>query len=913
MTTTETVLAAALGLAAEGYAVLPIWSLSGGVCRCPAGAGCKSPGKHPITMHGVKEASRDEAVIRGWWKAWPWAWLAVATGQASGGRWVLDIDTHAPKTAPGASLGLTGTAALGELQTTHGPLPETLLTRTGSGGLHFWFSGPGGKGNRGRVRLDGRPTGIDVRGDGGYVLVPPSGHLSGQGYTWERWAEPVEAPGWLLDWLRQDAPEGPRAVRPSVGALVGGSDDARIRAWGRTVLARAVERILAVDGVAGARHATIYAQARTVGGALWAIDEAQARAALVDAGVWIYRGQASDGEVGRTVDAGLTLGASQPIDAPPDRPHPVDVARAGAVAGMADRGGAEMLAPDLSTLPDLPPTRWADEDEAPPPVDDRQAPGWDRRDEEEEEEGQDDGPPMPSPSLAWEKPKIVYTARDIALVVDQAWAVLAAYPGATLFRRDGRLVTIQLGDDGAYRIIDITVGGLLYHLSRAAEWCKAVAPKAGKETTQIGGVSYCLVPDAPPRAVADMMMQSVGEHLDPLMSVAHGPIYVVPHGQRRPRLVTDLGYNWPARTWVAGEKHQHVGMAPAQAVELLKDWLGEFPFEGPADFAAAVGFAISIMARRAWRGPSIAWLATAPRARTGKTLLAKVLIFIGSGRWPRVATLSGDPESVRKGVQSLARTGAPILLDNIKGSINSAALEGLLTSGHEGYTDRGIFSDDQKAIDTSGLSVAMTANGATLSGDMAGRVAISKIDALCADPGARVVQREDLIAWTEDNQHGLRSALICLLEAGLADGRPWGNCEGEIRRGGFEGCQSVVGRALRAAGLGAHWLHLSEEAKAQLVPEDAAWQRLIEWWVRDRRAQRLTSGEMLAAAAELGIQIVGTGEGIGALGRRSGQTWEIDGRRWRATIGATGAGLVCLDGVADGGGQVVSLPVQRRA
>lgn len=910
MTTTEAVLTAALGLAAEGYAVLPIWALAGGVCRCPKGAACgKSSGKHPVTMHGVKEASRDEATIRAWWKAWPWAWLAVATGQPSGGRWVLDIDTHAPKTAPGAALGVTGTAALAELQATHGPLPETLLTRTGSGGLHFWFSGPGGKGNRGRVRLDGRPTGIDVRGDGGYVLVPPSGHLSGQSYAWERWSEPVEAPGWLVDWLRQDAPEGPRAARPAVGALVGGSDDARIRAWGRAVLARAVDRILAVDGVAGARHAAIYAQSRTVGGALWALDEAQARAALVDAGVWIYRGQATDGEVGRTVDAGLTLGASQPIEAPPDRPHPADMARAGTAAGMVDRGGAEMLAPDLSTLPaDLPPTRWADDDEA-PPVDDRQAPGWDRRDEEEEE-GQDDGPPPPS--LAWEQPRVVYTGRPIDKVVAQAWAILGSYPGATLFRRDGALVTVATTDDGAQRIVEVGADTLLMHLSRAAVWCKAVAPKAGRQTEQIDGVSYCLIPDAPPRLVAQMMAQSVGEHLPILSSVAHAPVYVR-GATRRPRLVAERGYNEAGRVWVGGEQHRHREMSAREAVDLLHDWLGEFPFEGTSDFAAAIGFALTCIARRSWRGPALGWLATAPQSRTGKSLLGELLLFVGTGRWPDVSTPSGDPESLRKAIQALARSGAPLFVDNVKGAINSAALEGLLTAAG-GYVDRRIFSDDVGRIDTSGLVIAITANGPSVSRDLFGRLAVTRMDAQCPDPGARLIVRSQPIReYTEERQHDLRSALICLLEAGMADPMAWGDGEGEVRRGGFEGCQSVVGKALRAAGLGAHWLHLSEEARAQLVPEDAAWQRLIEWWVRDRRAQRLTAGEMLAAAADLGVQIVGTGEGIGALGRRSGQTWEVDARRWRATIGATGAGLVCLDGAIEGGGQVVSLPAQRRA
>lgn len=911
---TEAMVEAAIGLARAGYAVLPIWALAGGVCRCPAAAGCKSPGKHPVTSHGVKEASRDEATIRAWWKAWPWAWLAVATGAPSGGRWVLDVDVKAPATAPGAALGVPGLDALGQLQTEHGLLPDTLTTRTGSGGLHVWFCGPGGESNRARVRLDGRPAGIDVRGTGGYVLVPPSGHSSGGSYEWERWAEPSEAPGWLLDWLRQDRPVGARVARPVVGAMVGGSDDARIRAWGRTVLARAVERILEVDGVAGARHRAIYAQARTVGGALWAMDAAQARAALVDAGVYVYGGQATDGEVGRTVDAGLALGTTEPIEAPPDRPHPVDAARLGAVAGMVDRGGAEMVRPDLSTVPEGPPTRWADDDLPPPiegpPVGDRQAPGADRQ----TWGGWDgDGEEVPPPSApGWERPRVIYTGVDIYQLVGIGWAVLASYPGSTLFRQDGRLVTLQRTDDGALRIVEVDVGTLLFHLARAAEWCQARAPKAGVGTVQHGGVSVHVVPDKPPRELASMMMRSGDEQLPVLVGIAHAPIFALAPGGR-PRLVTERGYSTVARCWIAGEAHRHQEMTPRAAIDLIQDWLGEFPFDGTSDFAAAVGFVVSVMARRAWKGAALALLVDAPMSRTGKSLLVEVLLFVATGRWAAVSTPSTDPESGRKALQALARTGSPVWLDNVKGSINSAALEAMLTA-HGGYEDRAIFTDEVRRIPTEGLSVVITSNGASVSADLRGRVAHCRIDAQCADPGARLIRRTGLREWTDEHQHALRSAFITLVEAGLADSRPWGDLPGEVRRGGFEGCQSVVGRALRAAGLGPYWLHLTAEASERLTPDEAAWQALVEWWVRTRRGGRMSLAEVLAQAGEMGLQLLAPGEHVGSMMRRGGQTWEVDGARWRGAVRAGSMVLQCLDAQGQGGAEIVDMATaQRRA
>lgn len=911
---TETMTEAALGLARAGYAVLPIWALAGGVCRCPAGGACKSPGKHPVTVHGVKEASRDEATIRAWWKAWPWAWLAVATGAPSGGRWVLDVDVKAPATAPGAALGVPGLDALGQLQTEHGLLPETLTTRTGSGGLHVWFSGPGGEANRARVRLDGRPAGIDVRGTGGYVLVPPSGHASGGGYEWERWAEPVEAPGWLLDWLRQERPVGARVARPTVGAMLGGSDDARIRAWGRTVLARAVDRILEVDGVAGARHRAIYAQARTVGGALWAMDASQARAALVDAGVYVYGGQATDGEVGRTVDAGLALGVTEPIEAPPDRPHPVDVSRLGAVAGMVDRGGAEMVRPDLSTLPELPPTRWADDD-LPPPIEgppggDREAPGGDRQSWGRWDGYGEEVPPPSAPG--WERRTVIHTGTDMLDLLRVGWAVLASYPGSTLFRQDGRLVTLQSDDDGALRVVEVDQGTLLYHLCQAAKWCVAKAPKAGVATVQHGGASVHVVADKPPRELAAMMLKSVGEHLPVLIGVAQAPIFVRGPGDR-PRLVTERGYSVLGRCWVGGERHEHEAMTPARAIGVLEDWLGEFPFESPADVAAAVGFLLSVIARRSWQGPALGLLVDAPMARTGKSLLVDCLLYVATGQWVPVATPGGDPEAARKALLALARSGAPVWLDNVKGSINSSTMEALLTAS-KGFADRGLFTDAARVFSTGGLSLVVTANGAELSKDTRERMAVCRLDARCADPGARLIRRPKLRGWTEEHRHTLRSACIELIQAGLADDRPWGSLDGEARRGGFEGCQDVVGRALRAAGLGQYWLHLSTEASERLTPYEASWQALVEWWVRARRGGRMPLADVLAQAAEMGLQILAPGEHTGSLSRRGGQTWEVDGARWRGSVRAGSMVLQALDGQTEGGAEVVDMATaQRRA
>lgn len=183
-----TPLAAALDYAARGWAVFPVHSIrrQGTICTCGNRA-CGSPGKHPRTSNGLKDASTDAAVIRGWWQRWPDAGVAIATGRTLA---VIDVD---PPKGGGDSL-VDARRALGDL-------PDTVEVITGSGGRHIYLSVPEGVSVRCSAGQLG--PGLDVRGDGGYVVAPPSLHQSGQRYAWEASSHPDEvavAPmphGWL--------------------------------------------------------------------------------------------------------------------------------------------------------------------------------------------------------------------------------------------------------------------------------------------------------------------------------------------------------------------------------------------------------------------------------------------------------------------------------------------------------------------------------------------------------------------------------------------------------------------------------------------------------------------------------------------------------------------------------------------
>jgi len=124
--------------------------------------------KVPLTAHGLKDASVELGVLEGWWAKNPDANIGIVTGEVAG-IWVLDID------------GEIGSVSLLKTELELGPLPETLEQKTGGNGRQLFFAWPKGREIRNKQALR---TKIDVRGNGGYVVAPPSIHPNGQAYDW---------------------------------------------------------------------------------------------------------------------------------------------------------------------------------------------------------------------------------------------------------------------------------------------------------------------------------------------------------------------------------------------------------------------------------------------------------------------------------------------------------------------------------------------------------------------------------------------------------------------------------------------------------------------------------------------------------------------------------------------------------
>jgi len=198
-----------------------------------------------IQWEPLQHRRADAAMLARWFAHWPDANVGIVTGEISN-LIVLDVD---PKHG--------GDDSLAALEARFAPLPDTVEAQTGGGGRHLYFTHPGGL----VLNRAGLRQGIDLRGDGGYIVAPPSLHPSGRLYAWAPGRAPEQMalaalPRWLLfagrgpqprhslaDWrrlVREGVPEGERntTIASLTGHLLWHGVDAEVAlelmlAWNR--------------------------------------------------------------------------------------------------------------------------------------------------------------------------------------------------------------------------------------------------------------------------------------------------------------------------------------------------------------------------------------------------------------------------------------------------------------------------------------------------------------------------------------------------------------------------------------------------------------------------------------------------------------------------------------------------------
>jgi len=293
----------------DGLDYLTTAAINYGTSGVPVFPCLNSEDKRPLTANGFKDATTNADQIEAWWRKWSSALIGLPTGNASG-LFVIDIDVKH---------GNNGLETLAALEKEHGPLPETLTVRTWSGGEHRYFIYPrdidltkykplgNSSGRLGR--------GIDTRGEGGYVIVPPS-QIDGKFYEYINFGvKPAPLPAWVLKILLRplDDEKPTQAARPFNPV-----DDAH---GGTPYGIKALEGIIdkTANAPKGERNINLFESAIRYGAL-------QAGGELTDAGIGVLKQAALQtgltlDEVEKTFKSGYEYGLKHPAKAPETAPR----------------------------------------------------------------------------------------------------------------------------------------------------------------------------------------------------------------------------------------------------------------------------------------------------------------------------------------------------------------------------------------------------------------------------------------------------------------------------------------------------------------------------------------------------------------------------------------------------------------
>ena len=396
------------------------------------------------------------------------------------------------------------------------------------------------------------------------------------------------------------------------------------------------------------------------------------------------------------------------------------------------------------------------------------------------------GEPLDAPpSDTGEQPEIRVNLRVLREVAQEAWDALtqANTRQPRLFNHGGQLVRLERhGDTVVSR--ELTSQRLHHRLGRVAYWCTA---RNGDQR-----------PALPPKFVVDDMLADPAPPLPALERLTTVPVFGPSGG-----LVATPGYHADSRIFFAPPNH--FNLLPVQPTPtptdrrlarqlLIEELLGDFPFTGESERAHAVAAALLPFVRSLIQGATPLYLIEKPSPGTGAGLLAEVLCYPALGCGPTVMTLGRSEDETRRTLTAkLGETPAVILIDNAH-VLDSAALSAAVTTP-DIWTDRIIGSSRVARLPVRCLWL-VTGNNPSLSTEIARRVVRIRLDAKVARPEERSDFRHpDLAGWVRHEHGRLVWALLTLVQAWIAAGRP----KGGVTLGSFESWARIIGGILEVA------------------------------------------------------------------------------------------------------------------
>jgi hypothetical protein len=828
------------------------------------------------------EPVMEPSDIRMWWMGRPADNVAVITGCARG--------LHSPHPSDVVGLDLDTPEALAWAK--ENLQPTTWRTRTGraGGGEHWVYRQPPLKeGFYIKTCTNAHVDGLDVRGQGGILAMPPSKHHTGSIYEWidrpstieeipyldltlfppeEQKVQEVQedlpdAPGGAMEaaqaWLQRQGPavsgHGGNAKTFAVAAslrrgflLSFGQAEQLMEEWNKTceppwdlrTLRRQIDRGY-TDGSEplGERLAAVAAaDALFQVTALPPIDTPAAPPEMVeDDRPFVSLQQAKD--VALTLAADTTADVAAPFEA-----HALQAA---AVLKKEDLPGYIRLRSELKSLG----TNLKEWDKA---VSKEGAPL--RARERQAATKINDG----------ERTRIVVTGDDKALV-DQILDVLAK--SAPIFAREDSLCYLA-GD-----ILTPLKGPRLHNV--ILQLCNLV-----KGTTDKGTGDVVLLPTQLGKQIVDLLGSLLPEQLEKFRKVdqvLRFPFCSVGE-DGKPYLVTEAGYDKVSRTVLSPMGAVSLDRFPSaeDAKEYILWLIHDFPFSGEAEKENYVGLLLQLILRPFIQGNTPLYIIEGNQPDVGKSLLAKLPVALSGVVPPELVAWpdKGAEEATKSIPRLLERGEAVIAWDNARGTLASSTFESLFTSHvvtlrYLGGPHLGVFPIRQLFI--------LTSNNLETNRDGSRRGVRCRL----VKTQEQEHEIKDFITYCCNNREEILSALLRMVKHWIDNGHHIYRDIATLNS--YEHWSQVVGSVMRANGF-QNWLQNKQEAQKALMGGDE-WVAFTQAWYDKHKEGLVTPTQlwMLCQTTNLLLDILGDGSEksqqtkLGAALRKLHESVHFDGVR----------------------------------
>ena len=312
------------------------------------------------------------------------------------------------------------------------------------------------------------------------------------------------------------------------------------------------------------------------------------------------------------------------------------------------------------------------------------------------------------------------------------------------------------------------------------------------------------------------------------------------------RLIYEPGYHFPSGHLVDVPGDLEMGLSVEDALAILNDYLGEFPYKTRADKTNAFSVLLGAPLKTLGLGPGL--FIDKPSSQTGATLLARSIAWIMEGRPPAVVTQGkATGEMDKRIITKVKRYPGVIIIDNLTGVLESE----LITSGMTDETlgSRLLNLNEEAMVPTKSLTMMFTGNNFSAARDLLNRCLRCRLDANHPMPetrtGFRHVLPDDIVATRSVLVSAAASIVQRWIEAGMPLGKPV--------LGSFEAYTAAVSGLMEFAGFqdfDGNRLQMLSEATPSWETLDSF---VCQWWEKHSAAPK-SSADLLPLATELDLK-----------------------------------------------------------